>query len=94
MRGQPFQVIAASIEESDEELRAFLAEAGLSEEVLILRDRGARVANRFGSFGWPETYLISRQGELLHRVVGPRRWDSPEALVYLRALVGREGGLL
>jgi thiol-disulfide isomerase/thioredoxin len=89
MRGQPFQVIAAAIDESDEELRAFLTEAGLSERVLILRDIGGRVAGRFGTSGWPETYLVDREGELVHRVVGPRHWDSPEALAYLRALPDR-----
>lgn len=42
---------------------------------------------RYGSFKFPETFLISPAGELLARFVGPRDWASPQAVAMLRGLV-------
>jgi cytochrome c biogenesis protein CcmG, thiol:disulfide interchange protein DsbE len=87
MKGEDFIVIAVSTDEDDSKLMTFLEEEGLSSQVLILRDRDAKTASRFGTTAYPETYLLDTQGQLIHRVVGPRHWESPQALSYLRALL-------
>lgn len=88
--GDPnFMMVAVSIEDDDEALAKFLAETPTSSKLLILRDKGAAIANSFGSKAWPETYLIDPNGMLLHRVVGPRNWDSPEAFSYLQTLLAK-----
>jgi peroxiredoxin len=90
MKGQDFIVIAVSTDDDDSKLMAFLEEEGLSSQVLILRDRESKTASRFGTTAFPETYLIDPRGQMIHRVVGPRYWESPQALSYLRALLGGE----
>jgi cytochrome c biogenesis protein CcmG, thiol:disulfide interchange protein DsbE len=84
-----FLMVAVSIEDDDAALAKFLAETPTSSKLLLLRDKGATVANSFGSRAWPETYLIDPNGMLLHRFIGPRDWESKEAFIYLQSLLAK-----
>lgn len=43
-------------------------------------DPSADVSARFGTFKYPETYLIDRQGRVLEKFVGPETWTSPQVM--------------
>ncbi len=63
-------VVAVSIDgaSSGGEIRSFLQTHGIS--FTILHDPGKRVAREFATIGLPETYLISRDGRVLHHWIG------------------------
>lgn len=82
-----FVMVAVSVDERDEDVTKFLQENPTSPNLVILRDKGEEVAHEYGSRAWPETYLIDPDGQILHRIIGPRYWDSPAAFSYIRALI-------
>jgi cytochrome c biogenesis protein CcmG/thiol:disulfide interchange protein DsbE len=82
-----FVMVAVNIEDEIEPIKKFLDTTPTSDTVMILRDKGAKIANAFGSRMWPETYIIDTDGKILHRIVGPRNWDSPESFSYIQALL-------
>jgi peroxiredoxin len=85
-RGRDFQLLAVSQDEDDKEkVAAFVRELGLSFPVLI--DPQRQVGERFGVWGYPETFVIDRNGYVVERVIGPREWDSPASLASLEALI-------
>jgi peroxiredoxin len=79
-------VITVSVDEDEGDLRRFVAEHGLT--LPVLKDPGGRVAaSEYRTTGWPETFVLDREGRLLQHVVGPAEWDSAEKLAALRRLL-------
>lgn len=60
----------------------FLSQLGVSLPVLF--DEDQEVSRSFMVRGLPTTIVIARDGALVGRAVGPRAWDSPEAIAVIR----------
>ena len=85
-RGRDFQLLAVSQDEGDKEkVEAFARDLALSFPVLL--DPQRQVGERYGVWGYPETFIIDRNGYVVERVIGPRAWDSPQQVDALRALM-------
>ncbi len=83
-------VVTVSTDEDQAELRKFVSQHALTLPVLM--DPGGRVAGGdYRTTGYPETFLLDRQGRILRHVVGPAEWDSPEMMADLRRLMGGGG---
>ena len=54
------------------------------------RRGGRRAAAQYRTTGYPETFVLDRNGRVLQHVVGPAEWDSTERLAYFRGVL--EGG--
>jgi len=86
LRDRNFALLAVSEdEEGRRTVEPFLKEMSLSFPVLI--DPEHQVGDRYGVWGYPETFIIDRNGYLVERVIGPRSWDSPESVKALEALI-------
>ena len=80
-------VVTVSADEDEGSLRRFVAERALT--LPVLKDPGGRVAaGEYHTTGYPETFVLDRDGRLLQHVVGPAEWDSPERLAGFRRLLG------
>ena len=51
------------------------------------RDPERTVSVRYGTMKYPESYLISRDGRVLRKYVGPEDWQRPEIANYLRSVL-------
>ena len=65
----------------------FLSQLGVSLPVLF--DEDQEVSRSFMVRGLPTTFVIARDGTLVGRAVGPRAWDSPEAVAVMRQVMER-----
>lgn len=63
----------------------FLSQLGISLPVLF--DEDQEVSRSFMVRGLPTTIVIARDGALVGRAVGPRAWDSPEAVAVMRQVM-------
>jgi cytochrome c biogenesis protein CcmG, thiol:disulfide interchange protein DsbE len=82
-------VVTVSADEDEAELRRFVEERALT--LPVLKDPGGRVAGGlYRTTGYPETFVLDRDGRLLEHVVGPAEWDAPERIAELRRRL--EGG--
>jgi peroxiredoxin len=77
-------VLAISIDADDEAYHKFLKD--YSVNMVTVRDEAQRVSKLYGTFGWPETYVIDRQGVMRRKFIGPVDWTSPEVRDYLSKL--------
>jgi len=50
------------------------------------RDPTKKIAARYGTFMYPETYIIGGDGRIARKIIGPQNWESPEHLAYFRDL--------
>jgi len=77
-----FYTITADLQRDG--IKAFLGHLGIGLPVLLDEDKD--VSSAFLVRGLPTTVLIGRDGKLVGRAVGPRAWDSAEAVALVRAL--------
>ncbi len=91
LRGRDFKLLAVSQDEDGRRVvEPFVQEMRLSFPVLL--DPEHQVGDRYGVWGYPETFVIDRSGRIVERVIGPRDWASPASIAALeRLLAEREG---
>ncbi len=84
-RADGFVVLAISVDEDGEQYSGFLRNAGVTFPTARDPERG--VSTRYGTIKYPESYLISRDGTVLRKYVGPEDWTRPEIVNYLRSVL-------
>jgi len=78
-------VLAVSTDEDPDAYARFLATHPMPG-VVVIRD-GAQQSNAlYGTFRFPESYVIDRNGTLRRKFIGPQVWTSPELADYLGKL--------
>jgi len=54
----------------------------------VLLDASGDVTGRlYGVWGPPTAYFVDREGRLVGRAAGPRKWDSPAARTLVQELL-------
>jgi cytochrome c biogenesis protein CcmG, thiol:disulfide interchange protein DsbE len=84
VRARGVVVLGVSIDVDDKEYHRFIKDQGVN--FLTVRDPEQKVANLYGTAGWPETFIIDRQGVLRRKVVGPTDWNAPDMTEFLSKL--------
>ena len=77
-------ILAISIDEDPGAYQRFLQRFHV--DYTTVRDPDQTVARKYGTDGWPETYIIDRTGVLRRKVVGDPDWSSPEMRAFLQGL--------
>ncbi len=85
MGAQDFVVLAVSEDDSPEQVKRFVDEMKLDFPVLV--DPTGEVGRRYGITGYPETFIIDRDGRQLARFIGPREWTDPAIVRDLKTLI-------
>lgn len=80
-----FALVTVTTDLQREGIRQFLS--GLDVHLPVLFDEDHDVSRAYRVRALPTTVLIDRAGSVVGRAVGPRAWDSPEAVTLLRQLV-------
>ncbi|WP_447973582.1 TlpA family protein disulfide reductase [Nitrospira sp. Kam-Ns4a] len=80
-----FALLTVTTEVRPREIQTFLNSLGLGLPVLL--DEEQEMSAAYLVRGLPTTVLIGRDGKLVGRAVGPRAWDSPEAVALVRSLI-------
>jgi cytochrome c biogenesis protein CcmG, thiol:disulfide interchange protein DsbE len=77
-------VLAVSIDEDDAQYHKFLKEYGVN--MVTVRDESRKAPSLYGTFGWPEKFIIDRAGVVRRKFIGAVDWTSPEITEYLTKL--------
>ncbi|MGB6384507.1 MAG: TlpA disulfide reductase family protein [Terriglobales bacterium] len=77
-------VLAVSIDDDDVAYHKFLKD--YSVNMVTVRDEDRKAASLYGTFGWPESYVIDRNGVIRRKFIGAVDWTSPEITDYLSKL--------
>ncbi|MGH7858482.1 MAG: TlpA family protein disulfide reductase, partial [Candidatus Binatia bacterium] len=85
MAGQDFALLAVSQDEQPEIVGPWIAERGFTFPVLL--DPRGEVGYALGATGYPETFVVDRQGEIVHHHVGYRDWTEPAVVDALQTLL-------
>jgi peroxiredoxin len=78
-------VLGISLDEDADAYSKFLVDYQI--KFLTLRNPSHSVSELYGTFKLPETYIISRDGHLLNKVIGAADWSSQEMFSYIDTLL-------
>ena len=71
-------VLGVNVDEAEQSYKRFVQRAGITFDNTY--DPNADLGAKFGTFRYPETYLINRQGQVLEKFVGAELWTSPQTV--------------
>jgi cytochrome c biogenesis protein CcmG/thiol:disulfide interchange protein DsbE len=84
MKGKGVEVVAVSVDADQSSYQNFLKAHNI--DLLTVRDPDQKSNNLYGTFKFPETYIIDRQGVLRRKFIGAIDWGTPEITDYLNKL--------
>jgi thiol-disulfide isomerase/thioredoxin len=84
LKDKGIQVLGVSIDVDDGAYHKFLKEYGVN--FVAVRDPDQKTSSLYGTHGWPETYVIDRNGVVRRKFIGAVEWTSPEVVDYLTRL--------
>ncbi len=77
-------VLAVSLDDDARQYRTFLEKNHV--DLLTVRDPRQQSNELYGTFKFPETYIIDRQGVLRRKFIGAVDWTKPDIVEYLSKL--------
>jgi thiol-disulfide isomerase/thioredoxin len=81
--GDDAVVLAVSVDENWDALHRFFPRG---TPLSVLLDSSKEIAKKYGTEKYPESYLISPDGEVKHYFINTRKWGEPEAAACLESL--------
>lgn len=83
MAGQGVVVVAVSVDRNENAYKAFLKRMNIGFETS--RNPDATVSASFGTYKFPETYVITPDGKVVEKYIANQNWTSPEVIGSIRS---------
>ena len=77
-------VLAVSVDVDEGAYRRFLKDHNI--DLLTVRDPDHKSSNLYGTFKYPETYIIDRDGKMRRKFIGEVDWGQAEVVEFLSKL--------
>ena len=83
--GSGVVVLGISVDRSERAYRDLLRKAGVS--FLMARDPEARISAEYGTFKYPESYVINSRGKVVQKIIGPTNWMDQRMVSYIQSML-------
>jgi cytochrome c biogenesis protein CcmG/thiol:disulfide interchange protein DsbE len=83
-RSKGVTVVGVSIDVDGDAYHNFLKTYKI--DFLTVRDPDQKASSLYGSFKWPETYIIDRNGIVRRKFIGAVEWSQPEIVDFMSKL--------
>ena len=77
-------VLAVATDHDPEAYRKFVHEHNV--DLITVNDAAQKSSDTYGTWGWPESYIIDRKGIVRRKFIGPVEWTNPSIVAYLEKL--------
>ena len=81
--GDQVIVLAVSEDADNDAYKQFIRDHNI--DLLTVRDT-QRTNEVYGTFKFPETYILDRNGKIVRKFIGATNWTSPDIIDYLKKL--------
>jgi peroxiredoxin len=82
--GDKVVVLAVSMDVDEGAYKSFTAKR--MPGLLTVRDPDHKSSTLYGTFAYPETFLIDKDGKIQRKFIGAVAWTSPEMIEYFKKL--------
>lgn len=81
-----FEMLTISVDKEQELIQPFMEKYNLTFPVLL--DPEEKIAKQvYKTTGVPETFIVSKNGVIVHKAIGPRDWATEDAMAAFEQLV-------
>lgn len=84
MKAKGVTVIAVSVDVDENAYKQFVKDHNVN--LLTVRDAGQKSNQLYGTFKFPETYVIDRNGVMWRKFIGAVDWTAPDVTEFLGRL--------
>ncbi|MEK6710930.1 MAG: TlpA disulfide reductase family protein [Nitrospinota bacterium] len=85
-KGAPFEILAVDIDAlGAEPVKKFVDRFKLTFPIPL--DPRGKIKKLYRTSGVPETFVVDPAGKIVEKVVGPRKWDSPEVIAFIEQIL-------
>jgi len=84
MKSKGVTVIAVSVDVDDNAYKQFVKDHNVN--LLTVRDASQKSNQLYGTFKFPETYVIDRNGIMRRKFIGAVDWTAPDVTEFLGKL--------
>ena len=81
--------MSISIDKNWSDAQQTLGRQKLSTHVLSVLDSSGSVPDQYGTYQYPETYLLSPDLRILFKWIGPQDWGGPEIRARMKELLSQ-----
>ena len=78
-------VLGVSVDKDEKAYRRFLSRVNVA--FLTTRDPDNKINAEYGTFKFPETYIINRDGKVLSKIISATNWTDDKMMTYVRSLL-------
>jgi len=78
-------VVGVSVDKDPKAYQAFLNRAKVS--FMTARDPGATISSNYGTYRYPESYIIDSKGKVVQKIIGAANWTDEGMLSSVKALL-------
>jgi cytochrome c biogenesis protein CcmG/thiol:disulfide interchange protein DsbE len=78
-------VLGISVDHDEAKYKKFLKDANISFQTF--RDDKANIPAAYGTYKYPETYIIDKQGKVVEKIIGEEFWLNPNVITRIRRLL-------
>jgi thiol-disulfide isomerase/thioredoxin len=82
--GDRVTVLAVATDQDPDAYQRFVRDHHV--DLITVDDTAEKSNAKYGTWGWPETYIIDRKGIVRRKFIGPVEWTSPTIVSYLEKL--------
>ena len=83
-RDQGVVVVAVSVDKNESKYKNFLNRFRVSFDTA--RDPSADISSRYGTFQYPETYII-KDGKVVRKLIAEQNWVSDDSIQFIKSLL-------
>lgn len=85
LKGSPVSLLAVAMGQKQEQVQRFAEK--FPQPFPLLPDPDSKTSAAFDVMALPSTYIADRNGRLVYRVQGGRKWDSPRMIRVIELLL-------
>jgi cytochrome c biogenesis protein CcmG/thiol:disulfide interchange protein DsbE len=85
LEGSGVVVLGVSVDRNEAAYRQFVKSAGVAFETA--RDPDGLVSSSYGTYKFPETYVIDKQGVVRQKHISSQNWMDPQMIAGIKALL-------
>jgi peroxiredoxin len=82
---EKFALLAVDVMEPPEKVKKFARRYNLSFPILL--DRRGEISAKYAANAIPTTFIIDKEGKVVGKAIGPRKWDGDHAKDLIRELL-------
>jgi len=78
-------VLAISVDKNEAKYRNFIKRFGVT--FATAHDPEATISSMYGTYRYPESYVIDKSGRVIEKIVGPKKWTDENVIKSFRTLL-------